>query len=204
MTIPEACQLVIQAGGDRQAGRGAHPRHGRAGAHPRRRRAHDRRCRASDIEIVFTGLRDGEKLHEELVGRSRALERPFHPKIAHTHADPIHPERLDRAGWEARIIASPRGGSDCRDHRRALGGGDAAVSERIYLSSPDVGQLEEDAVVAAMRSGWIAPLGPDVDAFERETRRARRRRARRRAEFRHGGAAPRAARAGRRAGTMSS
>lgn len=42
------------------------------------------------------------------------------------------------------------------------------MSERIYMSSPDVGQLEEDAVVAAMRSGWIAPLGPDVDAFERE------------------------------------
>ncbi|MDQ0644570.1 dTDP-4-amino-4,6-dideoxygalactose transaminase [Microbacterium murale] len=42
------------------------------------------------------------------------------------------------------------------------------MSERIYMSSPDVGQLEEDAVLAAMRSGWIAPLGPDVDAFERE------------------------------------
>ncbi|GEK86233.1 DegT/DnrJ/EryC1/StrS family aminotransferase [Microbacterium aerolatum] len=42
------------------------------------------------------------------------------------------------------------------------------MNERIYMSSPDIGQLEEDAVVAAMRSGWIAPLGPDVDAFERE------------------------------------
>lgn len=42
------------------------------------------------------------------------------------------------------------------------------MTERIYMSSPDVGQLEEDAVIAAMRSGWIAPLGPDVDAFERE------------------------------------
>ena len=42
------------------------------------------------------------------------------------------------------------------------------MSDRIYLSSPDVGKLEEDAVVAAIRSGWIAPLGPDVDAFERE------------------------------------
>ncbi|WP_448710948.1 DegT/DnrJ/EryC1/StrS family aminotransferase [Microbacterium profundi] len=42
------------------------------------------------------------------------------------------------------------------------------MSERIYMSSPDVGHLEEDAVVAAMRSGWIAPLGPDVDAFEEE------------------------------------
>jgi len=42
------------------------------------------------------------------------------------------------------------------------------MKDRIFMSSPDVGQLEEDAVVAAMRSGWIAPLGPDVDAFERE------------------------------------
>lgn len=42
------------------------------------------------------------------------------------------------------------------------------MKDRIYMSSPDVGQLEEDAVVAAIRSGWIAPLGPDVDAFERE------------------------------------
>lgn len=42
------------------------------------------------------------------------------------------------------------------------------MSERIYMSSPDVGEAEEQAVVAAMRSGWIAPLGPDVDAFELE------------------------------------
>nr|WP_199399093.1 aminotransferase class I/II-fold pyridoxal phosphate-dependent enzyme [Zhihengliuella sp. ISTPL4] len=42
------------------------------------------------------------------------------------------------------------------------------MSTRIYMSSPDVGAEEEEAVVAAMRSGWIAPLGPDVDAFERE------------------------------------
>ncbi|MGW9551474.1 DegT/DnrJ/EryC1/StrS family aminotransferase [Citricoccus zhacaiensis] len=36
------------------------------------------------------------------------------------------------------------------------------------MSKPDVGQLEEDYVVAAIRSGWIAPLGPDVDSFEAE------------------------------------
>lgn len=42
------------------------------------------------------------------------------------------------------------------------------MSTRIYMSSPDVGELEESYVVAAMRSGWIAPLGPDVDAFEQE------------------------------------
>lgn len=42
------------------------------------------------------------------------------------------------------------------------------VADRIHMSSPDVGDLEERYVVAAMRSGWIAPLGPDVDAFESE------------------------------------
>ena len=42
------------------------------------------------------------------------------------------------------------------------------MSERIYLSSPDVTQLEEDALVRAIRSGWVAPLGPEVDAFEAE------------------------------------
>lgn len=40
------------------------------------------------------------------------------------------------------------------------------MSQRIYMSAPDVGTLEETYVLNAMRSGWIAPLGPDVDAFE--------------------------------------
>lgn len=42
------------------------------------------------------------------------------------------------------------------------------MSERIYLSAPDVGEAEEHAVLTALRSGWVAPLGPDVDAFEAE------------------------------------
>lgn len=41
-------------------------------------------------------------------------------------------------------------------------------SDRVLMSKPDVGELEEQYVVAAIRSGWIAPLGPDVDAFESE------------------------------------
>lgn len=39
---------------------------------------------------------------------------------------------------------------------------------RIYLSPPDVGVLEEEFVVRALRSGWVAPTGPEVDAFEAE------------------------------------
>jgi dTDP-4-amino-4,6-dideoxygalactose transaminase len=40
--------------------------------------------------------------------------------------------------------------------------------ERIYMSPPDVGAAEEEALVRALRSGWVAPLGPEVDAFEHE------------------------------------
>lgn len=40
------------------------------------------------------------------------------------------------------------------------------MSQRIYLSPPDVGALEEEYLLRAIRSGWVAPLGPDVDAFE--------------------------------------
>ena len=40
------------------------------------------------------------------------------------------------------------------------------TTEKIHLSSPDVGPLEEQAVLEAVRSGWIAPAGPDLNAFE--------------------------------------
>ncbi|MEU6078086.1 aminotransferase class I/II-fold pyridoxal phosphate-dependent enzyme [Micromonospora sp. NPDC047074] len=42
------------------------------------------------------------------------------------------------------------------------------MSRAILLSPPDVGPLEESYLIAALRSGWVAPVGPDLDAFERE------------------------------------
>ncbi len=42
------------------------------------------------------------------------------------------------------------------------------MSERIYLSPPDMTKKEREALLAAFDSNWIAPLGPEVDAFERE------------------------------------
>lgn len=39
---------------------------------------------------------------------------------------------------------------------------------RLLMSSPDVGELEEQAVLRAVRSGWIAPTGPELAAFEAE------------------------------------
>ncbi|HEY6635110.1 MAG TPA: aminotransferase class I/II-fold pyridoxal phosphate-dependent enzyme, partial [Acidimicrobiia bacterium] len=39
---------------------------------------------------------------------------------------------------------------------------------RIYLSPPDTSPADGEAVQRALDSGWVAPLGPEVDAFEAE------------------------------------
>jgi pyridoxal phosphate-dependent aminotransferase EpsN len=39
---------------------------------------------------------------------------------------------------------------------------------RIYLSSPHIGPDEQALVAEAFATNWVAPLGPHVDAFERE------------------------------------
>ncbi|MBY6060306.1 polysaccharide biosynthesis protein [Microbacterium esteraromaticum] len=107
MTIPEACQLVIQAGG---IGRPGEVLILDMGEPVSILEVAKRMIAMSgkNIEIVFTGLRTGEKLHEELVGSRENLERPFHPQVSHTRADAISPERLDKAGWKARMKAEPR------------------------------------------------------------------------------------------------
>lgn len=40
--------------------------------------------------------------------------------------------------------------------------------EKIHLSKADVTAVEEEYVLHALRSGWVTPLGPHVDAFEAE------------------------------------
>lgn len=40
--------------------------------------------------------------------------------------------------------------------------------KRIYLASPHMGGLEEEFVKDAFNTNWIAPLGPNVDGFEKE------------------------------------
>ncbi|MGN6413372.1 DegT/DnrJ/EryC1/StrS family aminotransferase [Flexivirga sp.] len=39
---------------------------------------------------------------------------------------------------------------------------------RIHMSRADVTEVEERLVLEALRSGWVAPLGPMVDRFEHE------------------------------------
>lgn len=44
--------------------------------------------------------------------------------------------------------------------------------QRLLLSPPHLGPEEVDAVLRALASNWVAPLGPEVDAFEEEFARA--------------------------------
>ena len=43
-----------------------------------------------------------------------------------------------------------------------------ALDQQILLSTPHMGDSELGFVEEAFRTNWIAPLGPNVDAFERE------------------------------------
>jgi len=42
------------------------------------------------------------------------------------------------------------------------------IDEQILLSTPHMGSAEREYVEEAFRTNWIAPLGPNVDGFERE------------------------------------
>lgn len=107
MTIPEACQLVVQAGGIGGAGEVLILDMGE----PVKILDVAQRMismSGKDIDIVFTGLRHGEKMHEELIGQNETDQRPLHPKISHARVGGISPERLDKSGWEARMFSEPR------------------------------------------------------------------------------------------------
>ena len=42
------------------------------------------------------------------------------------------------------------------------------IDKQILLSVPHMGSAEQDYINDAFESNWIAPLGPNVDAFEKE------------------------------------
>nr|WP_240625148.1 nucleoside-diphosphate sugar epimerase/dehydratase [Kocuria tytonicola] len=102
MTIPEACQLVIQAGAIARGGEVLILDMGQ----PVRIMDIAQRLRSmsgrEDIRIEITGLRHGEKLHEDLIGAGETDERPFHPKISHARAERLDPANLDRHVWKVR------------------------------------------------------------------------------------------------------
>ena len=68
---------------------------------------------------------------------------------------------------------TPSGASGYRPNAAGRGsrpgsGGVLSRPWRIYLSPPDTGPDERELLLDAFDSNWIAPVGPHVDAFERE------------------------------------
>jgi len=94
MTIPEACELVVQAGGIGQTGEVMILDMGE----PVRILEIARRMismSGRDVKIVYTGLRDGEKLHEVLSADAEDYARTCHERIFHVESQPVRLENLD-------------------------------------------------------------------------------------------------------------
>ena len=88
MTVEEAVQLVIQAGAIGEDGEVMILDMGQ----PVKIVDVARQLIAmsgKSVEIVYTGLREGEKLHEELFGAAESDERSKHPLVSHAPVSPL-------------------------------------------------------------------------------------------------------------------
>ena len=100
MTIPEACQLILQAG---VIGKGGEIFVLDMGEPIKISYLAEQLIRLSgkkpgeDIEIVYTGLRPGEKLYEELFHAAEELADTGHPKILLANCRQIDRETLEKS-----------------------------------------------------------------------------------------------------------
>jgi FlaA1/EpsC-like NDP-sugar epimerase len=100
MTIPEAVQLVIQAGAIGSGGEALVLDMGEPVRIADVARHLVAQC-DRPVDIVYTGLRPGEKLHEDLTGRRESSRRAVHPLISHVPVPPLDDWTLNRLGRRA-------------------------------------------------------------------------------------------------------
>ena len=81
MTIPEACRLVLEAGSMGNGGEIYIFDMGKPVKIVDLARRMIQLSGAKNVEIKFTGLRDGEKLYEEVLNEEETTKPTFHPKI---------------------------------------------------------------------------------------------------------------------------
>ena len=107
MTIPEACQLVLEAGA---MGRGGEIFIFDMGTSvkivdlARKMIRLSRLTLGKDIQIVFTGLRPGEKLYEELLNDSENTLPTHHPQIMVARVSPVHLSEIGKQIGELAAI----------------------------------------------------------------------------------------------------
>ena len=98
MSIPEACQLVLQAA---SVGTIGNVLVLDMGDPVRIQEIAEKTIELSgrDIEIVYVGLRPGEKLHEELLGHGEEMVSSAHPKIFVLKSEAKSPEEVLAQEW---------------------------------------------------------------------------------------------------------
>ncbi|RYB94294.1 polysaccharide biosynthesis protein [Nocardioides oleivorans] len=94
MTIPEACELVIQAGSMGRSGSAMVLEMGEPVKILDVAKRMITLSGARGVDIVFTGLRPGEKLHEVLFSESEAATATDHPMIRSVRVPPLDPAEL--------------------------------------------------------------------------------------------------------------
>jgi FlaA1/EpsC-like NDP-sugar epimerase len=68
---------------------------------------------ARPVDIVYTGLRPGEKLTEDLLGPGEADSRPHHPLVRHARVAPLNPCRLSRLELDGDEASLRRSLAEC-------------------------------------------------------------------------------------------
>lgn len=123
MTIPEACRLVLEAA---TMGKGGEIYVFDMGEAVRIADLADRMIRLSgkvpgrDIEIVYSGLRPGEKLYEELLASEEDTLPTHHPRILIGRTRPMDPVFV-RTALDAIVVAANQGDADgCVQGMKAL------------------------------------------------------------------------------------
>lgn len=106
MTIPEACELVVQAGAIGEDGQVMILDMGEP---VRIMDVAQRMIEMSgkEVEIIFTGLRPGEKLHEDLFSVEEQASSPKHPRISHAPVEAKSPASLGYAEWAKTANVKP-------------------------------------------------------------------------------------------------
>ena len=95
MTIEEACQLVIQAAAIGEPGEALVLDMGDAVRITDVARQLIEQS-GTPVEIVYTGLRDGEKMHEDLFGDDEPQDlRPAHPMVSHVPVPTVTQDEVD-------------------------------------------------------------------------------------------------------------
>jgi len=140
MTVDEAVQLVLQAaaiGGNGEVLILDMGEPVRIADIARRLSAQS----AHPVEIVFTGLRPGEKLVEDLLGAGEVDYRPRHPLVRHAQVKPLDPAELSGLALDGDEAALRRLLAECATGEERPTAPQSALPRQ--LASRDVSRQEQ-------------------------------------------------------------